>query len=582
MGSIHSIIAWLGACAFAAVLSACSDQAEISAETGGQSAELPQQPPLQAAAESDLVFARHEGAFKATHYDGATNCSSCHDGISDSSGRDVSINRAWSGSLMANSARDPYWVARVASELERHSAHAAKINDTCSRCHAPMANDTARKQGVAPTILGDQGMLHETSPFFDLAMDSVSCTLCHQIDDNGLLGTDASASGNFSVVEQMNRADRPAYGSYVDPVGAFMQASVQFNPQYGAHMSESSVCAVCHDLFTSTINASTGEFNEPAAGAGFPEQMIFTEWSNSDFAEAGEGSKSCQNCHMPEADGLVQIATRGSTLQRDGFSRHDFLGANTVMQSVLRDNRDTLGVSTSVDVFDQAIEKNRQFLSRAASIDLDTNVRSGTSLTSEVRVSNRVGHKLPSGFLSRRVFIHFLVTDADGKTVFESGRYNDDGSIEGAVSDGDYARYELHHDIIDSPDQVQVYEAVVADTNGNVTQSLLSAASYLKDNRLLPSGFDKLNAPVSVQVSGQAAADPDFLAASDLVTYQVELTGQGPWQVRAQLVYQPLAQPHLQELFSYDQLPEVAAFRRMIEASEFQFEVLAVTTGEVR
>lgn len=562
------------------LLVACSDGVQLSPDAIAPSGENPVDPENPGSVQS-YPLARHDSVFKATHYAGASNCSSCHDGISDSQGNDVSINKAWESSLMANSARDPYWIAKVAAELDRHAAHADEINQACSRCHAPMANDAANKDGAMIEILGDAGVLNPSNSYFDHAMDGVSCTLCHQIDDDGLLGTDAGASGNYTVVQQLNRSDRPAYGSYVDPVGAFMLASVQFNPLYGAHMSESSVCASCHNLFTPTIDATTGALGISDQAPGFPEQMIYTEWLSSAFAQEGPDARSCQDCHMPEAAGTVQIATRGATMQRAGFSRHDFLGANTVMQSILRDNREALGISVSADEFDASIARNRAFLATAAAISFDSNERVANTLFSQVRIENFTGHKLPSGFLSRRVFVHFVVADANGDIVFESGSLNADGSIPGADSDSNYTRYELHHDVIDSPEQVQIYEAVVADSNDDVTQSLLSAARYIKDNRLLPAGFAKFNAPATVQATGQAIDDDNFTAVSDIVNYQVELSGTGPWQVKAELVYQPLAYPHLQELFTRSNLTEVEAFRNMVEASPFNAEALAISTSIV-
>ncbi|MDH3423007.1 MAG: hypothetical protein OEN00_08435, partial [Gemmatimonadota bacterium] len=40
-------------------------------------------------------------------------CLACHKGVSTSTGVDVSIGYDWRASMMANSARDPYWQAAV-------------------------------------------------------------------------------------------------------------------------------------------------------------------------------------------------------------------------------------------------------------------------------------------------------------------------------------------------------------------------------------------------------------------------------------------------------------------------------------
>ena len=48
----------------------------------------------------------------------------------------------------------------------------------------------------------------------------------------------------------------------------------------------------------------------------------------------------------------------------------------------------------------------------------------------------------------------------------------------------DPAAYEPHYATITSPDQVQIYEAIIQDSEGNVTTTLLKGAGYLKHNIL--------------------------------------------------------------------------------------------------
>ena len=74
--------------------------------------------------------------------------------------------------------------------------------------------------------------------------------------------------------------------------------------------------------------------------------------------------------------------------------------------------------------------------------------------------------------------------DADGLLIFESGGWLPDGSIAGNDNDADPSQVEPHYKAIVSPGQVQIYEAILRDSEGAVTTSLLRAAGYLKDNRL--------------------------------------------------------------------------------------------------
>ena len=66
-------------------------------------------------------------------------CFACHNGLSTSTGEDISIGFSWRPTMMANSARDPYWQAGVRRESIDHPESKAVIEDECSKCHMPMA-----------------------------------------------------------------------------------------------------------------------------------------------------------------------------------------------------------------------------------------------------------------------------------------------------------------------------------------------------------------------------------------------------------------------------------------------------------
>jgi hypothetical protein len=159
----------------------------------------------------------------------------------------------------------------------------------------------------------------------------------------------------------------------------------------------------------------------------------------------------------------------------------------------------------------------------------------------EVFVENLSGHKLPTAYPSRRVWLHVAIRDRNGQTVFESGALNSDGSIKGNRNDSDPLQFEPHYQEITSPDQVQIYEPILKDSAGHVTTGLLSAIGYLKDNRLLPSGFNKQNAEKDIAVIGEAANDPNFTEKGSVVRYSVSTgSAAGPFHVQAELWYQPI------------------------------------------
>jgi len=526
----------------------------------------------------------HNTAFKTQHYSGSGQCNVCHNDLDDEEGNDVSLGSDWSTSMMANAARDPYWKAKVAAEVDRNPPLSSELNVTCSKCHAPMAVDALQKENKPVVMLGKNGFLDDHKhEMFDSAMEGVSCTLCHQIEDNGLLGTQDGVSGKFSVIaySEDDKQHRPAYGQYSDPSGGYMIPISKFTPEFSSHMSKSEVCATCHDLRTPSVDGS-GEIIIHNEANFFPEQMVFSEWRNSDFNEGGSKHQNCQDCHMPDAEGAVMLATEGGGIPREDFAQHTFLGGNTVVQSILQKYRTELGIENSSEAFEASIIRNQHFLNTAADIEILSSVREGTLLTASVKVTNNTGHKLPSGYPSRRAYLHFVVTNENGEVVFESGKANDNGSVEGIDEDKDSSKFEPHYDVIDSPDKVQVYEAIMQDSDLNVTHTLMRATDYVKDNRLLPSGFNKLNAPNDIKVAGLAVSDNNFTAASDVVTYQVTLPQTSSYNIFVELVYQPLAYGHLQDLFKSIDLKEVDEFKTMFDGAPVKFESIAAATVHVQ
>ena len=185
-------------------------------------------------------------------------------------------------------------------------------------------------------------------------------------------------------------------------------------------------------------------------------------------------------------------------------------------------------------------------------------------------IQSKVGHKLPSAYPSRRAWLHLTVRDANHQIIFESGTYNENGSIVDNDNDADPLLVEPHYDVITQPDQVQIYEAVMGDTTGKPTTVLLLASTYLKDNRLLPDGFDKTTAPPQVAVHGEAAADTNFVGGSDRITYQITVgSATGPFTVEAELVYQTLGfrwADNLREYEDPEKAPEIVSFLKYYAA----------------
>ena len=526
-------------------------------------------PPTTADADAAIPAPDYDARFESSHFTGSANCSGCHNNLRDAQGDVISLGTEWSGSMMANAARDPVFHAKFASEQKRNPALTDVLSEKCLRCHAPMAVIEAGFDGQSLTLLEDTGILDPANPYHDQAMEGVSCMVCHQIEDVPELGEKESFSGGFSIPTMLETSERVAYGQYALPSERLMRDRSGVLPVHSDHMEDSALCATCHELNTPVVDGD----GEVVSGHELPEQAVYSEWQQSDFADDGAMPQSCQDCHMERADG-VRMANRPRRLTPvDDLKRHRFSGANTVVMDILNNHRAELGV-TSGDM-DNAIQANREFLLRAADIRITSAKRLGGLLEVRVEVSNRTGHKLPTGYPSRRVWIDFEVRGEDGSELFRSGRMNADGSIVGLDADHGGPDFEPHYRVISNEQQVQVYESVMGDTDGGLTYTLLGGAAYLKDNRIPPAGFDKTRASANVAVVGDALADGNFGDGTDRVTYRVPLPSPGSLQIHVALRYQPLSAGFLNDLFRDADRPLVARFQGYWEDAELRAETLA-------
>ena len=99
--------------------------------------------------------------------------------------------------MMANAARDPYWQAAVREEVLSNPEYRTVIEDKCTTCHTPMARFSEAAAGGEGSLL-DDGYVDPEHPSHALAMDGVSCTLCHQIQPDRL-GEAESFTGGFVI-----------------------------------------------------------------------------------------------------------------------------------------------------------------------------------------------------------------------------------------------------------------------------------------------------------------------------------------------------------------------------------------------
>lgn len=492
---------------------------------------------------------------------GSGKCAGCH-GVDNaippianltSEGVHVSPSEDWRATIMALSARDPFWRAKVAHETSVNPDHAQELVNKCTSCHAPVGRFTALHNGQANYSIEE---LEDDS----LALDGVSCGACHQQRMDNI--------GQHFSGELFYQGDTlwgPYISSQLDPplFDFIMTNFVGITPAGHENFPKSETCAGCHSLITHSVDLD-GEFT----GVDFIEQATYHEWLNSSYNMDDNLQKECQGCHMPRLDEPIIIASGYTFIPgREPFGQHWLVGGNSFMLELMQNRIDELGITANESHFDMVIQRTiYQLQNETATLELTTDDIDGDTARYTVKLSNLAGHKFPSGYPARRAWIEFVVSDDDGNELFHSGALDNQFYIIG--EDG---TFEPHYDRITSDDQVQIYEMVMGDVNGNPTTVLERAYSKLKDNRLTPLGFSTSH-PVydTTNVVGSALTDPNFNrlngvegSGTDEVHFHIPVEGiNGNVTVTARLLYQSVPPKWNEELFSVDH-PVINQFEQM-------------------
>jgi hypothetical protein len=389
----------------------------------------------------------------------------------------------------------------------------------------------------------------------ELAREGISCTVCHHINapsDEQVNNWKPTQKGwvtkqtpkELAYVLFHNNTGRyergptnELNGPYEDVATLPMKNALGMKPVYNPYIQNSQMCGTCHTINLPNIGMEEAEYPVLNAAEQNPalknynhsiEQATFIEWQNSAFAK-GATFQSCQDCHMPNhfesLEGNVkidQISSRIATIQgtnlpaveheapfdeinvpvRDDYKRHEFVGLNVFLLEMFDQFPDILGVSeqdymTSAKTGNALAIENMVRQARDETVDVAVKIMGvrGNKMRVLVTVTNKTGHRYPSGVGFRRGFLELLVME-DDKVVWGSGRTNKVGVIVDSVGNPlpteflpDATTYQPHHQIIKSQSQVQIYEELNQDKDKNFTTSFVHRVYDIKDNRLLPKGW---------------------------------------------------------------------------------------------
>ena len=524
-----------------------------------------------------------------------------------------------------------------------------------------------------------------------LARDGISCTSCHRMalgaetaaaehspenacvaDRQALLNPDNSGFARTFTGSFFVRPPDSLIGPFKEPKVKPMEAALGITPEHHAGITSSEVCGTCHTVHLPVLK------DGQVLGHTY-EQTTYPEWAFSAYRTgetpdgplplgAGPAAKSCQECHMPSSDGdgaiyrskIASIQEHSNFPQaennlgpedidlpvRDNFALHSLVGLNVFLTKMAQQFPDILGIRTRDPMLgargvDPLVRTEQAMLDLASTgtatvsiTDIGTNA---DSLQATVTVTNKAGHKFPSGVGFRRAFLEFQVLDHNGTTLWASGRTNAAGALVDQANNpvaGEYwwtddcsariepeaRRHQPHFQRITSQGQVQIYQELVsgppegeeapvcrhdAMPQGALTTSFLSICATVKDNRILPAGYlplaDRKRIAAALGAGEDLAEDagshgvgedPDYgTGGQDSLTFAVALDelppASRPAAVQASLYYQATPPFYLQDRFCTSGSADTARLKFLVghlnlnDTAAEGWKLQVVSTGPV-
>jgi hypothetical protein len=228
-------------------------------------------------------------------------------------------------------------------------------------------------------------------------------------------------------------------------------------------------------------------------------ERTYSEWKLSAFPGKGAAG-TCVGCHFPRtADGGYPTRFPQNP-RRARYADHAAVGAATWVQDAL------LKLPEAERLNETAVRRGqtlaRELLKTAATLELSFPAAG----QARVRVTNRTGHKLPTGYPEgRRMWLQVRYLDADGKVLGEIGRYGPREMTVGGKA--------VSLPTLLDPEATRVYECLPGLSEAQARKYGKSPGKsfffilndvIVKDNRIPPEGF--ANAAFAERLCGPVGA----------------------------------------------------------------------------
>jgi hypothetical protein len=436
----------------------------------------------------------------ATPLDAAGPCgTSCH------FGRDANLMNTtfpydgWLGSMMGNAMRDPLF--RAALTVAEQDAPG--VGDYCLRCHTPPGFVGGRTRS---TRTASRGTELESGD-----LDGVTCDSCHR-----MLETPNPRNAQFVISPSDTR-----FGPHADI------ESIRHPGAVSTWLPDARSCGTCHSITNPAQPLLRLDGSD--TGQRFPLDTTYDEWAASDFGRAGSTTiQTCQDCHMPRR-GMPGFAASNTTARmRENPRSHDLAGANAWMLRVLgsmrNDESNEFYDPDLAPFYETGARRAEAMLRSAATLELrDVPARAnpGAQITFSARITNRGGHRLPSGYADgRRMWLEVTLIDGSGRETVVSGAY--DRTEARLTADPQLKLYQAHHG-----------------RNGMVGEHIALHNQVIKDTRIPPRGYRPApgHEPVGADYSG---GEGGALRHWDDARYTLTLPpgAQGAFTVRVRAQFQ--------------------------------------------
>ncbi len=414
----------------------------------------------------------------------SSSCASCHGGYDTA----VEPQHNWQGSMMANAARDPLFLANLAIANQ----DAAESGDLCLRCH------------FARGWLAGRSVPTDGSRMTAADGDGVSCALCHRLVDP-VYQAGQSPTNDLAILAALSFPGTN-YGNgmfVIDSTGTrrgpFTNAAAPHTFLASPFHSSSAFCGTCHDVSNPAFQSDgAGNYNANAfdtTATNFsphfmaPVERTYSEWLHSDYntpsgvyAPQFAGNKpdgrvaTCQDCHMRDVSGYGCNPTNSPPLRAD-LPLHDLTGGSTWLPGLLTN---LYPGEVNVAAIQAGIARANQLLTNAASLAI---ADAGGQL--RVTVTNECGHKLPTGYPEgRRVWLNVKFYNDALNLLGESGAYNSTNGV--LAHDAEAKIYAVHPGIETN------LAIALGLAPGPSLHFVLNNQTY-EDNRIPPRGFTNTN-----------------------------------------------------------------------------------------